>query len=328
MMNDNIVFGQYIHRDSLIHRLDSRVKLGIIILMMIAVFLIPKDNFILLGISFIIPLLGVILSKISFLKYLKSLKQIAFIMLFSFVFQLIGTKDGDLLIKMPMHFTIINICLLVVVWIIYFLIRKYLPLKFLILIILLIGSIYMLRYPIYGKILGDVYFDIFEGGLIHGSFLIARVFIIILVSTTLTLTTNPTDLTNAIEWFLRPLELLKIKTSIFAMIISIALRSIPTLFNETNKILKAQASRGVDFNEGKLSEQIRQIISLLIPMFVISIKKADDLADAMEARGYIPGAKRTRLVQMRFKISDFIVLGIVLVLFILLVLGRCGVYAL
>ncbi len=328
MMNDNIVFGQYIHRNSFIHRLDSRVKLLIIILMMIAVFLIPKDNFVLLGISLIIPLLGVILSKISFFKYIKSLKQIAFIMLFSFIFQLIGTKEGNLLIQMPMHFTIVNICIVIAIWIVYFLIRRYLPFKFLILVLLLIGSIYLFRYPIYGRILSDIYFDIFEGGLIHGSFLIARVFIIILASTTLTLTTKPTDLTNAIEWFLKPLELIKIKTSIFAMIISIALRSIPTLFNETNKILKAQASRGVDFNEGKLSEQIRQIISLLIPMFVISIKKADDLADAMEARGYIPGAKRTKLVQMKFKISDFIVLGIVVILFILLILGRCGVYAL
>lgn len=328
MMNDNIVFGQYIHRNSFIHRLDSRVKLLIIILMMIAVFLIPKDNFVLLGISLIIPLLGVILSKISFFKYIKSLKQIAFIMLFSFIFQLIGTKEGNLLIQMPMHFTIVNICIVIAIWIVYFLIRRYLPFKFLILVLLLIGSIYLFRYPIYGRILSDIYFDIFEGGLIHGSFLIARVFIIILASTTLTLTTKPTDLTNAIEWFLKPLELIKIKTSIFAMIISIALRSIPTLFNETNKILKAQASRGVDFNEGKLSEQIRQIISLLIPMFVISIKKADDLADAMEARGYIPGAKRTKLVQMKFKISDFIVLGIVVILFILLLLGRCGVYAL
>lgn len=328
MMNDNIVFGQYIHRNSFIHRLDSRVKLLIIILMMIAVFLIPKDNFVLLGISLIIPLLGVVLSKISFFKYIKSLKQIAFIMLFSFIFQLIGTKEGNLLIQMPMHFTIVNICIVIAIWIVYFLIRRYLPFKFLILVLLLIGSIYLFRYPIYGRILSDIYFDIFEGGLIHGSFLIARVFIIILASTTLTLTTKPTDLTNAIEWFLKPLELIKIKTSIFAMIISIALRSIPTLFNETNKILKAQASRGVDFNEGKLSEQIRQIISLLIPMFVISIKKADDLADAMEARGYIPGAKRTKLVQMKFKISDFIVLGIVVILFILLILGRCGVYAL
>ncbi len=327
-MNDKIVFGQYIYRNSFVHKIDSRIKLLIVILMMIAVFLIPKDNFLLLGVALLIPLFGIFLSKISIFKYLKSLKQIAFIMIFSFIFQLIGTKNGQLIVKMPMHFTFINIGIVISIFILYFFLRRYLPFKLVILIGLLIGSIYILRYPIYGKVIKDVYFDIYEGGLIHGSFLVSRVFVIILVSTTLTLTTKPTDLTNAIEWYLCPLELLKIKTSVFAMIISIALRSIPTLFNETNKILKAQASRGVDFNEGKLREQIGQIISLLIPMFVISINKADDLADAMEARGYIPGAKRTRLVQMRFKFSDFIVLAIVLIMFVLLILYRLNIYAL
>ena len=112
------------------------------------------------------------------------------------------------------------------------------------------------------------------------------------------------------------------------MMISIALRFIPTLFNETNKILKAQASRGVDFNEGKFTEQVKQIVSLLIPMFVISIKRAEDLADAMEARGYIPGEKRTKLVEMKFRLLDYISMFVVIILFTLLILGKCGVYAL
>ena len=155
-----------------------------------------------------------------------------------------------------------------------------------------------------------------------------RVFAIIIASTTLTLTTKPTDLTNAIEWILSPLEKIKIKTSIFAMMISIALRFIPTLFNETNKILNAQASRGVDFNEGKLGEKIKQVVSLLVPMFVISIKRAEDLADAMEARGYIPGEKRTKLVVMKCNVLDYFVLIFTLLLFISLILGKCGVYAL
>ena len=112
------------------------------------------------------------------------------------------------------------------------------------------------------------------------------------------------------------------------MMISIALRFIPTLFNETNKILKAQASRGVDFNEGKFMEQVKQIVSLLIPMFVISIKRAEDLADAMEARGYIPGEKRTKLVKMKFKAFDYITISFVVSLLILLILGLCNVDAL
>ena len=131
-----------------------------------------------------------------------------------------------------------------------------------------------------------------------------RIFLVIMLSTVLTLTTKPTDLTSAIEWYLHPLTYLKINVSIFAMIISLALRFIPTLFNETGKILKAQSSRGVDFKEGTLKQQIGQIISLLIPMLVISFKRAADLADAMEARGYIPGAPRSRLNVMKFRLSD------------------------
>lgn len=327
-MNDSIVFGQYIYRNSFMHKLDARVKLISLVLMMIGVFLIPKDHFILLGIAFLIPILAILFSKISLFKYLKSLKQIAFVMLFSFVFQLIGNHNGELLLKLPIQFTIVNIVIVVLALIIYFIVRKYLPFKFLIFVLLLIGVTYLFQYPIYGHIIHSFDFLIYQEGVIHGLFLIGRVFVIILASTSLTLTTKPTDLTNALEWLLQPLEWIKIKTSIFAMMISIALRSIPTLFNETNRILKAQASRGADFNESSLKEQIGQMVSLLVPMFVISIKKAEDLADAMEARGYIPGEKRTRLVKMTFKVSDYMVLGAILLLFVLLILGKCGVYAL
>ncbi len=325
---NNIVFGQYLFRNSPIHKMDSRSKLAILFILMIGVFLIPMNNFILLLVAGLIPIIAVAFSKISVFKYLKSLKQIAFIMIFSFVIQLLTTKTGTILYTFPINLTITNLVIGLVILVLYFVVRKYLPFKMLILILLLTGIIYILRYPIYGNILTSTKWDIYDSGLINGSFLVLRVFVIIIASTTLTLTTKPTDLTNAIEWYLKPLEALKIKTSIFAMMISIALRFIPTLFNETNKILKAQASRGVDFNEGKFTEQVKQIVSLLIPMFVISIKRAEDLADAMEARGYIPGEKRTKLVEMKFKVLDYISMFIVVALFILLILGKCGVYAL
>ena len=320
-MNDNIVFGQYIHRNSVIHKLDPRTKLLVLVLLMVGIFLIPSNNFLLLAIGASIPFLFVLLSKISVLKYLKSLKQIALIMIFS-------TFSVNFVTTLPINFTLINIVIALFIVIIFFTVRKYLPFRLFIFLCILIGILYMFRYPIYGEVLyqGNIY--IYEEGLIHGLFIILRVFVVIFASTTLTLTTKPTDLTNAIEWYLKPLEYLKIKTSIFAMMISIALRFIPTLFNETNKILKAQASRGVDFNEGKFMEQVKQIVSLLIPMFVISIKRAEDLADAMEARGYIPGEKRTKLVKMKFKAFDYITISFVLSLLILLILGLCNVYAL
>lgn len=327
-MNDNIVFGQYIHRDSSIHKLDPRVKLCVLFLLMIAVFLIPQDNFLLLGICLLIPIIAVVFSKISILKYLKSLKQIAFLMVFSFAFQLFGSSSGNIILTLPINFTLINILVSIAILLLYFLIRKYLPFKLLFLVVTICFVLYLLRFPIAGDVFKSTSIYIYEDGITHGTFLVLRVFAIILASTTLTLTTKPTDLTNAIEWILAPLEKIKIKTSIFAMMISIALRFIPTLFNETNKILKAQASRGVDFNEGKLSEQIKQIVSLLVPMFVISIKRAEDLADAMEARGYVPGEKRTKLTKMKCRLVDYIVMIISFVLFIILVLGKCGAYAL
>ncbi len=327
-MNDKIIFGQYVFRDSIIHKLDARSKLLILVLTMIAAFLVPQDNFIVLVLVALIPLIGVVFSKVSIFKYLKSLKQIVFIMLFSFIFQMILNKEGSIVISTTFNLTIVNLILAIIIVAIYFIVRKYLPFKFLFLIAVIIGVIYMLNYPIYGSVFKTFNWDIYEGGLIHGTFIFARVLVVILVSSVLTLTTKPTDLTNAIEWYLKPLEALHIKTSIFAMMISIALRFIPTLFNETNKILKAQASRGVDFNEGRLTEQIKQIVSLLVPMFVISIKRATDLADAMEARGYVPGEARSKLAPMKFHIYDYFINAFVILLFIVLILGKCGLYAL
>jgi energy-coupling factor transport system permease protein len=104
--------------------------------------------------------------------------------------------------------------------------------------------------------------------------------------------------------------------------ISIALRSIPTLINESQRILKAQASRGVDFNEGKLKEKVNQIVSLLVPMFVISYKKAEDLAYAMEARGYIPGKERSKLEVLKYKLSDYLVYVFVLLFISLIIIGK------
>ena len=166
-------------------------KRQVLILMMVSVFLIPKDNFIILGIALIIPLIGVILSKISIIKYLKSLKQVSFVVLFSFVFQLISTTGEDLIVKNPMNFTAINILIVLCVWVLYFILRKYIYLKILCFTILLVASVYFFRFPIYGTVFKTIYFDIYKEGLVHGSFLVGRVFVIILASTTMTLTTKP-----------------------------------------------------------------------------------------------------------------------------------------
>lgn len=138
--------------------------------------------------------------------------------------------------------------------------------------------------------------------------LIIRIYIMILVTTILTSTTKPIMLTKALEILMFPLKLLFIPTQIVAMIISIALRFIPTLLDEATRIMKAQSSRGVDFKNGKFSEKSRSLITLIIPLFVTSFTKADDLANAMETRGYDPYAKRTRYRKMNVIWFDYIVM--------------------
>ena len=159
--------------------------------------------------------------------------------------------------------------------------------------------------------------DIYLSGFVNTFYIVVRLMLMIELSLILTASTKPMDLTYALEWLLKPFKVIRLPVHEIAMIISLALRFIPTLLDDTERIMKAQASRGVDFNEGKFTEQVKQIVSLLIPMFVISIKRAEDLADAMEARGYIPGAPRTKLNVMKFHLSDlfgFIFTIIILVL--------------
>jgi energy-coupling factor transport system permease protein len=282
-------------------------------LLMVSVFLIPKPlsnsfgrlaSFIMLGAFAVIILIIVLFTRISLFKYLKSLKQLAFLFVFTFIIQLLTPQGDKILIpNLNLNLSILGLGI-ILLWVLLFIIlRKFIPCKLIVFLILTCLSVYLLTYDL-GYSFTTVTLNLYEDGLFNGAFFFMRIFLVIMLSTVLTLTTKPTDLTSAIEWYLHPLTYLKINVSIFAMIISLALRFIPTLFNETGKILKAQSSRGVDFKEGTLKQQIGQIISLLIPMLVISFKRAADLADAMEARGYIPGAPRSKLNVMKFRLSD------------------------
>ncbi len=327
---NNLAFGQYVDRNSVIHKLDPRCKIISLIILMVAVFLIPSPldeelpylPFIALGIYLLFLLIIILLTKISIIRYLKSLKQIVFLMLFAFIIQIL-TPSQDLItfVDTTLNISIINILIVLLLLIAFFTFNKYLPNKLLIFLGLVVLSIYILTLNL-GTPLTTINFKLYQTGLYTGCFFFARVLLIIMLSTILTLTTKPTDLTSAIEWLLHPLTFLKINVSIFAMIISLALRFIPTLFNETQKILKAQASRGVDFKEGNLKSQITQIISLLIPMFVISFKRAADLADAMEARGYIPGATRTKLNVMKHHFNDVVAYFITCVVLVLIIIWK------
>ena len=134
--------------------------------------------------------------------------------------------------------------------------------------------------------------------------IILRLVLMVSLTMLLTATTKPLDLTYGLEWYMTPLKLIKFPVHEIAMTISIALRFIPTLLDETDRIMKAQSSRGVDFKHGKISSRLKAIVSLIIPLFISSFQRSEELADSMEARGYDPKAKRTRYRVLRFSLAD------------------------
>ncbi len=147
-------------------------------------------------------------------------------------------------------------------------------------------------------------FPIYYDALFNTAYIFVRLVLMLAFSLILTATTKPMDLTYALEWYLHPLTWIKVPVHIIAMVISLALRFIPTLMEDTDRFMKAQASRGVDFENGKLKEKVKAIISLIIPLCTSAIQRSSDLADAMEVRGYDPNGKRTRYRIMKFTHRD------------------------
>ena len=313
-MNSKMILGQYYNSNSWIHRLDPRTKLISIFVLMIAIFLI-KDVFILLG-AFAFILILIISSKVPFVNFLKGLRMMAALLLFTMFFQVLFNTQGEIIKSFSFDMRIINIGIIVGLLLIFYLLGK-LTKKFRILTFLLIvfGAMYLQSIDLPTKVLFSYQINIYDEGLSSALLILLRIINLITLSSLLTLTTKPTDLSNGLESLMKPLKILGVNVSVFAMMISIALRFIPTLINEANRILKAQASRGVDFQEGSLNDKVKQIISLLIPMFVISYRRAGDLANAMEARGYIPGAERSKLNELEYHIADiFVFIGVTILL--------------
>jgi energy-coupling factor transport system permease protein len=164
-------------------------------------------------------------------------------------------------------------------------------------------------------------------GIRNGTFVIVRLILLIVGASLLTLTSTPTELTDALESIFRPLSRLGLPTHELAMMMTIALRFIPVLISEADRIVRAQKARGADFETGSLVRRIKNLIPVLIPLFVSVFKKADELAIAMEARGYRGGRHRTRLRELVIKPVDiFILLFMSLVFGGLLWLGRLTLF--
>lgn len=147
---------------------------------------------------------------------------------------------------------------------------------------------------------------IYLEGIIFAVFLTLRLFFLVMGSALLTLTTTPVNLTDGLESLLFPLTLIKIPVQVLALIMSIALRFIPTLIDETNRIISAQKARGANFDTGSIFKRIKAIIPVLIPLLISAFRRAEELGDAMEVRCYSCGEKRTKYKKLKFTVRDLI----------------------
>lgn len=156
-------------------------------------------------------------------------------------------------------------------------------------------------------------------GLQRAGFIIIRLVSLIIASTLLTLTTKPIEITHGIESLLKPFKILKIPSHEIAMIMTISLSFIPTIIEELDKITKAQTSRGGDFETGNILEKAKSLIPILVPLFVSSFRRADDLAMAMEARCYRGDIKRTKMHILKFTILDYKFIASLIVMTLLII---------
>lgn len=254
-MLTDITLGQYFPGNSLLHRMDARVKIVLLFFYIVGIFLFDNNWCYLMNTMLALVLVRV--SRISPGVVLKAIKPLWWILLLTFIIQLFSVP-GEVLMK---------------VWI----------------------------------------FDVTYEGLEKGFFISLRLILLIGVSSLLMFTTSPLMLTDALEALFKPLKKVGFPAHELAMMMTIALRFIPTLMEETDKIMKAQKSRGSDIGEGNLIAKAKSMIPILVPLFISAFRRADELAMAMEARSYRGGEGRTRMKAMRMHKSDGWAIGMMAV---------------
>ena len=256
MLRD-ITLGQYYQTDSVIHRLDPRVKLVTTFFYIISLFIV--DNWIGYLAAGLFLLAVIKLSKVPFKFMVRGMKSIVFLLLIAVVFNLFLTPGEPLV------------------------------------------TIWKLR--------------ITKEGIRLAGFMAVRLVFLIMGSSVMTLTTTPNNLTDALEKLLKPLKFFKVPVHEIAMMMSIALRFIPILLEETDKIMKAQIARGADFESGNLIKKAKSLVPLLVPLFISAFRRANDLAMAMEARCYRGGEQRTKMKPLIYRKRDFLANGTVVCYF-------------
>ncbi|MCL1697817.1 energy-coupling factor transporter transmembrane protein EcfT [Lysinibacillus sp. BPa_S21] len=166
------------------------------------------------------------------------------------------------------------------------------------------------------------FITIYEEGIRQGIFISIRFLVLVFMTSILTLTTSPISITDGIEVLLNPLKAIKVPVHELALMMSISLRFIPTLMDETDKIMKAQMARGSDLSSGPIKDRIKAVVPLLVPLFVSAFKRAEDLATAMEVRGYRGGEGRTRYRKLKWDMSDTFSLVLLVAMAVLLFFYR------
>lgn len=166
------------------------------------------------------------------------------------------------------------------------------------------------------------FIHIYEEGIRQGIYISVRLLILVFVTSILTLTTSPISITDGLEVLLNPLKKINLPVHELALMMSISLRFIPTLMDETDKIMKAQMARGSDLTTGPIKERVKAVVPLLVPLFVSAFKRAEDLATAMEVRGYRGGEGRTRYRQLNWHFGDTTALLSIVVMAALLIYLR------
>lgn len=261
-MISDITIGQYFPGNSIVHKLDPRMKIILIFLLIVSIFICK--NIAGLGAIILFSVILVLISKIPFKTILKSIKPLVVIIILTAVLNIFYGK-GEALVQL--------------------------------------GKL---------KITAD--------GIETAIFMAVRIITLVVISSLLTYTTSPTELTDALERLLKPLKLIKIDVHSIAMTMTIALRFIPTLIEEIEKIMSAQKSRGADLESGNLIHRAKALIPVLIPLFVSAFRRAGELAYAMECRCYHGGEGRTKMKVMKLSARDFLSLAAVIVFMVIIVL--------
>ncbi len=248
-MIGNVTIGQYYPGNTVIHRLDPRLKILATFMFIVSLFVV--NQFLAYGVVVLYLGLSVTLSKVPLKFIVRGLRPILMIIVLTFVLNMFLTP-GE-------------------VW-----------------------------FSIFGKL------TVTREGFRQASFMAIRLTLLITGTSLLTLTTSPIQLTDGIEKLLNPFRKIGVPAHELAMMMTIALRFIPTLMEETNKIMKAQMARGGDFESGNLIQRAKSLVPLLVPLFISAFRRADELAMAMEARCYRGGQGRTRLKVLTFQRRDLI----------------------